>query len=114
MSQLIEFPQSPYLGPAFRDGRDPRQRLVEVVLPVYNEGRVLAASLNRLHACLAATLLYAFRITVADNASTDATFELVGVRAVHLDQKGRGRALRNTGLVIIFTSPGVRRWRRGR
>ncbi|MCW2942321.1 MAG: hypothetical protein JWN00_5306 [Actinomycetia bacterium] len=102
MSQLIEFPQSPHLGPAFRDGRDPRQRLVEVVIPVYNEERVLAASVNRLHAYLAATLPYAFRITVADNASTDATFEvaqrlsaeLVGVRAVHLDQKGRGRALR--------------------
>jgi glycosyltransferase involved in cell wall biosynthesis len=102
MSQLIEFPQSPYLGPAFRDGRDPRQRLVEVVIPVYNEERVLAASVNRLPAYLAATLPYAFRITVADNASTDATFEvarrlsaeLVGVRAVHLDQKGRGRALR--------------------
>src|SRR5207253_1148709 len=42
------------------------------------------------------------RITIADNASTDATGaladrlagELVGVRALHLPAKGRGRALR--------------------
>ncbi|MFC1435211.1 glycosyltransferase [Streptacidiphilus sp. N1-3] len=81
----------------------PRASTVEIVVPVYNEERVLAASVRRLHAYLLATFPYRFTITVADNASTDATWqvaselsaELPGVRAVHLDQKGRGRALRH-------------------
>ncbi|WP_344970488.1 bifunctional glycosyltransferase family 2/GtrA family protein [Streptosporangium fragile] len=79
-----------------------RTRLVEIVVPVYNEQRVLAASVRRLHAYLTGTFPYGFRITIADNASTDATWqiavglsrELPHVRAVHLDAKGRGRALR--------------------
>ncbi|WP_169980531.1 bifunctional glycosyltransferase family 2/GtrA family protein [Microbispora sp. H10836] len=83
-------------------GASRRTRLVEVVVPVYNEERVLAASVERLHAYLSGDFPYGFRVTIADNASTDGTWavarrlarELPGVRAVHLDQKGRGRALR--------------------
>jgi len=79
-----------------------RTRLVEIVIPVYNEQHVLAASVHRLHTYLAENLPYPFRITVADNASTDATWQVAldlterypHVDAVHLDQKGRGRALR--------------------
>ncbi|WP_243717591.1 bifunctional glycosyltransferase family 2/GtrA family protein [Actinomadura darangshiensis] len=74
-----------------------------MVVPVHNEERVLAASVERLHAYLAGTFPYPFRITVADNASTDATWpiaeELMArhprVRAVRLEAKGRGRALRH-------------------
>ncbi|GAA4230305.1 putative flippase GtrA [Streptosporangium album] len=77
-------------------------RLVEVVVPVYNEQRALPASIRRLHGYLTHTFPYGFRITIADNASTDGTWqiarelaaELPGVRAVHLGEKGRGRALR--------------------
>ncbi|SNT49406.1 Glycosyltransferase, catalytic subunit of cellulose synthase and poly-beta-1,6-N-acetylglucosamine synthase [Actinomadura meyerae] len=80
-----------------------RGRLVEVVVPVHNEERVLAASVHRLHGYLAATFPYPFRITVADNASTDGTpaiaadlqARLAHVRAVRLEEKGRGRALRH-------------------
>ena len=51
---------------------------------------------------LHAVLPYAFRITIADNASTDQTWEiscrlaahLSNVQVVRLEQKGRGRALR--------------------
>ncbi|MGW4425263.1 glycosyltransferase [Streptosporangium sp. NPDC004631] len=79
-----------------------RTRLVEIVIPVHNEQRVLAESVRRLHAYLTAEFPYGFRITIADNASTDATWpiatglsrELPRVSAVHLDGKGRGRALR--------------------
>ena len=79
-----------------------RTRIVDVVVPVYNEAHVLAASVRRLHAYLLGGFPYAFRIVIADNASTDATWqvarelarELPHVRAVHLDRKGRGRALR--------------------
>lgn len=58
--------------------------------------------MRRLHAFLASGFPYTFRITVADNASTDATpqiaqrlaAEIAEVTTVRLDQKGRGRALR--------------------
>ncbi|MFC4053597.1 glycosyltransferase [Actinomadura syzygii] len=78
-------------------------RLVEVVVPVHNEERALAASVERLHAYLDGTFPYRFRITVADNASTDGTWpiaerlaaRLPAVRAVRLEGKGRGRALRH-------------------
>jgi glycosyltransferase involved in cell wall biosynthesis len=80
-----------------------RECLVEVTVPVYNEEKVLAESVRKLHAYLTANLPFHFVITIADNASTDATFaiarrmaaELPRVRAVHLDRKGRGRALRD-------------------
>ncbi|GAA5079070.1 putative flippase GtrA [Thermocatellispora tengchongensis] len=83
-------------------GAPPRTRLVEIVVPVHNEQRVLDASVRRLHQYLTRTFPYGFRITIADNASTDRTWEIAtalarelpGVRAAHLDEKGRGRALR--------------------
>jgi glycosyltransferase involved in cell wall biosynthesis len=50
------------------------------VVPVYNEAHVLADSVGRLHAYLEASFPFPFRITVADNASTDATW-LVAVAA---------------------------------
>ncbi len=74
---------------------------VEIVVPVYNEQDDLALSVHRLHAYLDADFPFSAVITIADNASTDSTWararaleqELPGVRAVHLDAKGRGRAL---------------------
>jgi hypothetical protein len=79
---------------------------VEVVVPVYNEQDELAASIGRLHSYLTRNFPLSWLITVADNASTDGTWaiacrlstELDGVRAVHLGQKGRGRALRTAWL----------------
>ncbi len=80
----------------------PAQPVLDVVVPVYNERVDLEPCLRRLHAHLAATFPYPFRITVADNASTDGTLavarrlagELPEVAVLHLDAKGRGRALR--------------------
>ncbi|MFP8903683.1 bifunctional glycosyltransferase family 2/GtrA family protein [Streptomyces atacamensis] len=75
---------------------------VEIVVPVYNEERALPGCLRTLHARLRDELPYPWRITVADNASTDRTLEvarelaaeLPGVGVVHLDRKGKGVALR--------------------
>jgi putative flippase GtrA len=75
---------------------------VEVVVPVYNEEAALEASVRRLHAYLTDRFPLRWVLTIADNASTDRTWgiacrlaaDLPGVRAVHLDRKGRGRALR--------------------
>lgn len=76
--------------------------VLDVVVPVYNEETDLGACLRRLHEYLGSGFPFPARITVADNASTDATLavaellaaELGDIRVVHLDTKGRGRALR--------------------
>jgi putative flippase GtrA len=76
--------------------------VLDVVVPVYNEERDLGPCVERLHAYLSEVFPYRFRITVADNASTDTTLAVAHVLAqrfdevavVHLEQKGRGRALR--------------------
>jgi len=76
--------------------------VVELVLPVYNEQQVLEPSVRALHAHLEQNLSRSFQITIADNASTDATLararalarELSAVEVLHLDRKGRGNALR--------------------
>jgi putative flippase GtrA len=75
---------------------------VDVVIPVYNEEAQLERSVRRLHSYLAGAFPLSWTITIADNASRDQTWgiacrlasQLDGVRAIHLDQKGRGRALR--------------------
>jgi putative flippase GtrA len=78
------------------------QPVLDVVVPVYNEEADLERCVRRLHEHLARTFPYAFRITIADNASTDRTPEISAylddaideVTAVRLEEKGRGRALR--------------------
>ncbi len=76
--------------------------VVDIVVPVYNEEAQLAESVRALHAYLGEHLPFPFRITIADNASTDRTWEIAtelhsrleGVAALRLRSKGRGRALR--------------------
>jgi len=76
--------------------------MVEIVVPVYNEQDDLERSVRRLRGYLDEELPFAAVVTIADNASTDGTWQIArrlerdvpGVRAVHLSQKGRGRALR--------------------
>ena len=87
----------------------PRDYLVDVTVPVYNEEKVLAKSIRQLHSYLAASLPFRFVITIADNASTDETFaiatrmgeELTGVRAVAATAAAGS------------TAPRHRRWVRG-
>ena len=75
--------------------------LVDIVVPVHNEERALVPSVRRLHDYLREHMPHTWRITIADNASTDRTWErasdlaaaLPGVVAVRLSAKGRGRAL---------------------
>ena len=79
---------------------------IEIVIPVHNEEHDLEPSVRRLHAYLTTTFPLSFRITIADNASTDGTWaiacaleaELVNVRATYLNSKGRGRALHTVWL----------------
>jgi putative flippase GtrA len=80
--------------------------VLDVVVPVYNEEVDLAPCVRRLHAEMQRSFPYPFRITIANNASTDGTArvaeslvaELPEVTVVHLAQKGRGRALHHVWL----------------
>ena len=78
--------------------------VLDVVVPVHNEQTDLEPSIRRLHSHLTQNFPYRFRITIADNASVDATpsvaarlaAELPEVSSVRLARKGRGLALRET------------------
>ncbi len=76
---------------------------VDLFIPCYNEERTLARSVETLCAWAAEHLPYAWRVVVADNASTDGTLAVARTLAaahpdevgvLHLDRKGRGRALK--------------------
>ncbi|RAO55107.1 Dolichyl-phosphate beta-D-mannosyltransferase [Micromonospora saelicesensis] len=88
-------------GPRAAIRARPTAAVLDVVIPVYNEEVDLGPCVRRLHAHLSAHFPYPFQITIADNASVDDTLkvadglagELPGVEVLHLDAKGRGRAL---------------------
>lgn len=75
---------------------------MDVVVPVYNEERDLGPSVRKLREFLDTQFPLPSMITIADNASVDGTLaiaeqlakELKDIRVLHLDAKGRGRALR--------------------
>ena len=81
---------------------------VDLVIPVYNEAHVLESSLRRLAEAMGEATkgeaAFAWRIVVVNNGSTDDTLgvaqrlaaEMSDVEVLHLDAKGRGRALRKT------------------
>ena len=88
---------------------------VEIVVPVYNEAEQLAASITALRTYLDVSFPLVATVTIADNASTDDTWQIAGqladhlpgVSALHLDRKGRGRALRaawtsSTATVVAY------------
>jgi putative flippase GtrA len=83
-----------------------RSATLEVVVPVYNEQASLEQSVRTLHGYLSASFDIPWQITIADNASTDATLEIATlltydldrVAVLHLDEKGRGRALKRAWL----------------
>jgi putative flippase GtrA len=80
----------------------PRAPEIELVVPVHDEQAGLGRSVRRLHRFLTESFPFAWRIVIADNASTDATpaiardlaRELPGVESLRLERKGRGHALR--------------------
>jgi hypothetical protein len=75
---------------------------VEIVLPVHNEAAALERRVRTLRSYLDRRFPFDATVTIADNASTDGTWDaasrvaaqLPGVRAVHVGEKGRGRAVR--------------------
>ena len=77
---------------------------LNVVIPVYNEENELEESVRTLYRYLSSELgCFDWNITIVDNASIDRTYtlaktlasKLTRVRALHLDQKGRGKAVKH-------------------
>lgn len=81
--------------------RDPATPVVELVVPVFNEAATLEHTVAATRRFLDEHFPYETRLTIADNASTDDTWTIAqhlantrsGVRATHLNEKGRGHAL---------------------
>ncbi|MFE3448794.1 glycosyltransferase [Nonomuraea sp. NPDC059194] len=81
-----------------------RQPVVDVVIPVLNEELALPGCVKTLHAFLSASFPLPWRITIADNGSTDRTWAIAqelsetyeDVFARRLDIRGRGAALKQT------------------
>jgi glycosyltransferase involved in cell wall biosynthesis len=97
----VQRPAARHLRAVPSHAPDPDAPAVDIVVPVYNESAGLAASITRLYAYLVTSFPFTFRVTIADNGSADGTWEiatdlareLTHVRAVRLDESGRGRAL---------------------
>ena len=76
--------------------------LVEVVVPVLNEERTLKTNIETLYNFLRTQDGLQFRITIADNGSTDRTQVIANelaehyaaIRVVRMSERGRGRALK--------------------
>ena len=79
---------------------------IDVVVPVHDEERSLAANVELLVAYLREEFPFRFGIVIADNASTDSTPQIgqllarihPEVELLRLDRKGRGHALRSAWL----------------
>src|SRR5436305_15101905 len=77
-------------------------RTVDIALPVLNEEQVLERSVTTLDDYLGRHSPYPWRITIADNGSTDGTWEIAlrlavaceHIHALRIDRRGRGLALR--------------------
>ncbi len=95
--------RTPLFSDAVASDEPRRLPTVEVVVPVFNEARTVESSVRRLVDYVSEHLPFATTVTVADNASDDATPEIVErialdldtVNYVRIETKGRGNALRS-------------------
>ena len=90
---------APKSQPSFRAIARP---LIDIVVPVLNEEKILQKSITTLDEYMAKHLPYRYQITIADNGSQDKTLAIAknlaekhrSVRVVSLAERGRGRVLK--------------------
>ena len=76
--------------------------LIDIVVPVLNEEKILQESITTLDEYMVKHLPYRYQITIADNGSQDKTLEIANnlakkhqsVRVLSLAEHGHGRALK--------------------
>lgn len=76
--------------------------LIEIVVPVLNEEKILAQSIVKIYKFMSKNLPYRFKITIADNGSSDKTPKIgqilsqkfENIEYFRLEKRGRGRALK--------------------
>ena len=81
---------------------NPQTLTIDIVLPVLNEAHIIEASISKLHKYLIDNLPYRWQIIIADNGSSDGTYQIAqqltkrwsGVRLVRLNERGLGLALK--------------------
>ena len=87
-------------------GKPTKPSTVDITIPVFNEEEALETTIASLTGFLEKNLPNPWRVTIADNASTDNTqtvskilcSQYQGVSYLRIPQKGRGRALRTAWL----------------
>jgi glycosyltransferase involved in cell wall biosynthesis len=78
--------------------------LVNLTVPVFNEEAQLRSSIAAICRLLSSRAWFDYELVIADNGSTDGTASIAdslatespGIKALHLQRKGRGRALRES------------------
>lgn len=76
--------------------------LIDIIVPVLNEEKILQESITTLDEYMVKHLPYRYQITIADNGSQDKTLEIANnlakkhqsVRVLSLAERGHGRALK--------------------
>ena len=97
--------------PAYSSPQSLRQATVDIIIPVYNEEHSLPRCVDQLAAFISTEMPVPTSVIIADNASTDDTWEVAGtlcaqydnVHRIHLYEKGRGRALKRAWLASNAT-----------
>jgi len=84
----------------------PSNPLINITIPIYNEGKILESNILRLYDFLSKNITYPFEITLADNGSTDNSAAIAGklsgmikeIRILQIKQKGKGLAIKRSWL----------------
>lgn len=82
-------------------------RTLDIVFPVFNESKILKKSVETLHAFLSNRISIDWKIVIAENGSTDQTFEIArflsnnysNVIVRSYKEPGRGRAVKDSWLL---------------
>jgi len=84
----------------------PNNPLINITIPIYNEGKILESNVLKLYEFLSRNISCPFEITLVDNGSTDNSAAIAGklsgmikvIRFLQIKQKGKGLAIKRSWL----------------